>query len=251
MRDARGIPKNEIATGRDPDPPAPMASPGQRQPRKRWSEHEVSQLRACCEANLSDPEIARRLKRTERAVRTMILRLGGQPLREATRPWTDGECDLIRQMHAAGANWAAIAAALPGRTPLAIYRKLGHLVGAAPFAARRRVRPPAAAAPAAPKAGPPPAVPVAANQPGRPPWRPQVIPGAARTLASIDTMVRWLRSRDFMVLKGPFGWRVDQHELKTDLALVDFVNVRRMRLRLPVFVLATPKHEADAFDIAG
>ena len=73
--------------------------------------------------------------------------------------------------------------------------------------------------------------------------------GIPRTPASVDTMVRWLLSRDFVVLKKKNGWRVDQHELPSDLALVDFVNVRRERLRMSIFMLAVSEPEPNAFDI--
>ena len=48
-------------------------------------------------------------------------------------------------------------------------------------------------------------------------------------------MIRWLRSRDFMVLHRPSGWQVDRHVLEDEPALLEFVNTRRARLALPPF----------------
>ena len=55
-------------------------------------------------------------------------------------------------------------------------------------------------------------------------------------LASVDELVRWLRSRDFMVLHLAQGWQVDRHVLDDEAALLEFVNVRRNRLNLPPFI---------------
>lgn len=287
MRDAGGISESDVSTDRRADDAPPQ--PATIRSCKRWSKQEMSQLKALYDQTLSDDEIAKRLNRSRRAVRTMILRLGGEHIREATRAWTDSECELVLSMHANGASCATIAIAMPERTELAIFRKLSHMVGAAPFAAARKRRltqapapepPPAVAEPPAAKAeapsiaetpaakaeGPvpePSGIRVAANEPGLPPWQCRPASGVARTLATVDAMVRWLRSRDFVVLKKKSGWRVDQHDLKTDLALVDFVNIRRERLRLPVFILAASEPEPDnlldtrnivfdlALDIAG
>ena len=237
---------------------------------ERWSGEQLSQLKALVAEGLAEDEIATRLGRTRRAVRTMQLRLGGPHLREAPQPWTEAECRLAREMHAREASCAEIAAALPGRTELAVFRKLRHLVGAAPFAAtrltrRRPARPKDAEAPEAPPPqaespalvlpqmgeAPPPPLPVAANQPGAPPWQSLLAQRLLATPASIDAMVRWLRSRDYVVLKTKSGWRVDHHDLMDDHALAEFVNVRRVRLRMPVFILVEAAKDAHAFDIAG
>ena len=55
-------------------------------------------------------------------------------------------------------------------------------------------------------------------------------------IASTDEMIRWLRSRDFMVLHHPSGWQVDRHVLDDEAALLEFVNTRRLRLNPPPFV---------------
>ena len=62
----------------------------------------------------------------------------------------------------------------------------------------------------------------------------------------VDAMVRWLRSRDFMVLHLPTGWQVDHRVLVTDGALLEFVNIRRGWLRLPPFILVETAGEAVA-----
>ncbi len=233
---------------------------------RRWSDDELSQLWRCIELGLPDEEIATELNRSHRAVRTMILRLKGRLIRSATLAWTDEECQLALAMQAKGASCAEIAAALPSRTELAVFRKLRLLVGAAPFAESRRSRHSAAAAnpasvAAAVESAPPPepvtafapARPVAANESGRPPWIAQPAPPACvePILATVDTMVRWLRSRDFMVLRKAASWQVDQHHLHSDIALTEFVNVRRARLRMPPFSLSSPERVERAFGIAG
>ena len=53
--------------------------------------------------------------------------------------------------------------------------------------------------------------------------------------ATLDDMVRWLRSRDFIVLRKDDGWRIDHHPAMDDEALVAFVNLRRARLHLAPF----------------
>ena len=209
-----------------PTPPSPEQT--RRPPRLPWSEQELEALRELSAQSLEEAEIARRLGRTTRAVRTMILRSVGKRRRDAFRPWTDGELETAKRLHAAGALCAVIAQALPGRTPVAVFRKLCRLVGPAPSADAKRSwrqskrlavpQPPAPEAIRAPTPKPPPA-PVA---------------------ASLDTLVRWLRSRDFMVLRKGEGWRIDHHQLADDDALVAFVNLRRTRLHLAPFVLAEP-----------
>ncbi|MEI6557887.1 MAG: hypothetical protein WCO00_05715 [Rhodospirillaceae bacterium] len=202
-----------------------------REPRYPWSEQELSTLQQLSDQGLTDDEIARRLGRTPRAVRTMILRVGGKRLREPSRPWSDQELETAIRLHASGAMCAAIADVLPGRTPVAVFRKLCRLVGPAPSAIAKRSRRPkkrpadmakAAAAPIPIRIRTPPPAPTPPSEP---------IP------ATTDAMVRWLRSRDFMVLHRDEGWRIDHHHLNDDDALVEFVNLRRARLHLPPFVL--------------
>ena len=222
------------------DHPAPSVQPAdppghgskQRPPRFPWSEQDLDRLRALCEQSLDDAEIARRLDRTPRAVRTMILRLGGRRLRDASRPWSDHELETAIKLHASGVICAQIAKSLPGRTPVAVFRKLCRLVGPAPSAEAKRSwragkRP--VEQPKAPEAPIRIATPRIAPAAPRPPHQP--IP------ASLEAMVRWLRSRDFMVLRKDEGWRIDQHHLCDDDALVAFTNLRRARLHLPPFVL--------------
>ena len=220
-----------------------------------WSDQDLATLRRLCDQKLDDEEIASRLGRTPRAVRTMILRLGGQRLRDAFRPWSDLELETAAQLHAAGAICAVIAQSLPGRTPVAVFRKLCRLVGPAPSAEAKRswraakrerkaptpgdIAKPAEAAirigaPAALAPSPAPRLATSARPPApQPPQQP--IP------APLDAMVRWLRSRDFVVLRKDDGWRIDHHHLRDDDALVAFVNLRRARLHLPPFALAEPR----------
>ncbi len=206
-----------------------------RPPRLPWSEQELEALRRLTGENLGDDEIAARLGRTQRAVRTMILRQGGQRLREASRPWSKAELETAARLHASGAICAIIAKALPGRTPIAIFRKLCRVVGPAPSAeAKRSWR--------AAKSSKTTAEEAAGNSLIRvrhplPPPRPPQQPIAA----TLDAMVCWLRSRDYMVLRRNEGWQVDHHHLSDDEALVVFVNLRRVRLHLPSFVPVEPR----------
>lgn len=241
-------------------PPHQQTARERRARRYPWSDQDLEALRRLCEQQLDDDEIASRLGRTPRAVRTMILRLGGQRLRDPFRPWTEAELETAVRLHTAGAICAVIAQSLPGRTPVAVFRKLCRLVGPAPSseakrswrAAKRQRKPAEIAAPAGaavridvaaspvtasalPAAPPPPRVATPAAPPPAP--RPPLLP----IPAPLDAMVRWLRSRDFVVLRNADGWRIDHHRLRDDDALVAFVNLRRARLHLPPFALAEPR----------
>ncbi len=225
------------------DQPAPA---GPRQPRPSWSSQDLAQLHQFCDQGLSDDDIAQYLGRTRRAVRTMILRVGGRRLREAPRPWSDAELETILRLNAAKMSCGAIAALLPGRTSLAVFRKLCRLVGPAPSAAAKRVRK-ARTQTGAPVRAPLPTVtpptvtnegviPIRIHHPAPPPE-----PPPSPVPATIEAIVRWLRSRDFVVLHKDDGWRVDQHHLSDDDAFLMFVNTRRLRLRLPLFALEETK----------
>ena len=109
-----------------------------RPPRLPWSEQDLEALQRLCDDGLDDSEIANRLGRTQRAVRTMILRVGGKRLRDPFRPWSEAELETVKRMHAAGAICAVIAEALPGRTAVAVFRKLCRLVGPAPSTEAKR-----------------------------------------------------------------------------------------------------------------
>ena len=225
--------------------------------RATWTEQERVRLRALYEEHHPVAEIAELMNRTVRAVGTMVLRLGLNQ-HKAPPSWTVEECNNLLRLHAQGISWAAIAAALPERSAVAIYRKLRHLVGPAPFS----VEPSSPAS--APEIPPQTSVPqLSATQgPVQAPSNdePPKAAGLARltlvakaeaprpvvvrpeptppVVASAEAMVRWLRSRDFMVIRQGSGWRVDQCELADDSALLEFANIRRARLRLPVFLLS-------------
>ena len=208
-----------------------------RTPRHPWTERDRSRLRVLCEQNLPSSDIAKLLGRTLRAVDAMSQRMG-LCRHEAARPWTESECATILRLHAEGATWAGIVDAVPGRSAIAVFRKLSHLVGPAPFKLAGHamvpatpVRPPSERQIVAERQA------VAERQSRSlrlrpaPPLPPPAVP------ASLDAMVRWLRSRDFVVLRLESGWRVDHHVLATTEALVEFVNIRRGRIRLPPFSL--------------
>ncbi len=235
-----------------------------RAPRNPWSERERVVLRTLCEQSLPSSDIAKVLGRTQRAVDAMSLRLGIRR-HEQLRPWTDDECALVLRLHAEGRSWAVIADAMPDRSAIAVFRKLRHLVGPAPFKASCAVRPlPPALEPGSepepePESEPEPiteALAEAMAQPivgptaepaGKPPPprpvqpRPTPPPLAPAVVAvCVSAMVRWLRSRDFMVLHLEPGWRVDHRVLASTEALLEFVNVRRHWLHLPPFMLVEP-----------
>ena len=205
---------------------------GGRTPRHPWTEGDRGRLRALCDQNLPSSEIARMLGRTQRAVDAMSLRMGIHR-HESIRPWSQEECALILRLHADGASWAAIAEAVPGRSAIAVFRKLSHLVGPAPFKAVCPAKPVVFAQPQARLSRP--------RSP--PPEMPVAVP------VRVDAMVRWLRSRDFMVLHSDAGWRVDHRTLATTGALLEFVNTLRGWLRLPPFVLLDAEEEAETLPV--
>ena len=127
---------------------------------------------------------------------------------------------------------------MPGRSAIAIFRKLSHLLGPAPFKCRPEPARPVAPLAAVVACPPPPRVRLPAPPP--PPVPIQV---------GVDALVCWLRSRDFMVVRQEGGWRVDHRRLGSTEALLEFTNVRRSWLRLPPFVLMETG-EDDLADIA-
>ncbi len=207
----------------------------ERTPRHPWTERDRIRLRAMCEEKLPSSDIAQRLGRTQRAVDAMSLRMGIRR-HDTVRPWTEGECALLLRLHGEGASWAAIAEALPERSAIAVFRKLSHLVGPAPFKTVGQGKPEAAVA------APPTAERLIQFVPPRPPEPPPAVP------VTVEAIVRWLRSRDFMVLhlEAQAGWRVDHRMLTSTEALLDFVNIRRSWLRLPPFELVATAPEASA-----
>ena len=205
---------------------------GARSPRHPWTEGDRARLRQLCDQNLPSSEIARMLGRTLRAVDAMSLRMGIHR-HDSIRPWSQEECALILRLHADGASWAAIAGAVPGRSAIAVFRKLSHLVGPAPFKAGCQAKPAVFSQPQARLSRP--------RSP--PPEMPVAVP------VRVDAMVRWLRSRDFMVLHSDAGWRVDHRTLATTGALLEFVNTRRGWLRLPPFVLLDAEEEVETLPV--
>ena len=136
--------------------------------------------------------------------------------RDPARPWIEAERQLILALHANGANWAAIAEAVPERSAIAIFRKLSHLLGPAPFKSRPEPEP--LAAPPLRRVSPLPTAP-------------------SPVRVGVVALVCWLRSRDFMVVRQKGGWGVDHHRLGSAETLLEFTNIRRSRLRLPPFAL--------------
>lgn len=159
-------------------------------------------------------------------------------------PWTSEELQMLTTLDAQGASPAEIAGRMPGRTVAAVRIKLRSL---AARSARTKAREAAAVAPAAPamvsaEARPVPAVaalPASPPAPIRPRIAMEAAPQPAVVAATLTEMERWLRSRDYMVLHNGTGWVVDRQVLANEAAFIEFVNVRRQRLHLPLFVKST------------
>jgi hypothetical protein len=192
-------------------------------------------------------EIAEATGHPRSSVADKLRRLNVKSLR-FRRPWSEEECQVVLTLHGGGASLGAIAQALPRRSADAIQQKLQELYGPAPFRSTKRngLPPvPMATSTSTSTAAPAATMITAANMPPLAPAR-----GAVRLMhererqhakppviaASTDEMVRWLRSRDFMVLHQSPGWQVDHHRLEDEGALLEFVNLRRLRLSLPPFV---------------
>lgn len=153
------------------------------------------------------------------------------------RGWSAQERHTLRTLHAAGADLDHIAAALPARSLVAIRLKLRDL--------SCRITPLAAVSThmssSAPELAPPPTA-MPAPSPVRRLVASRHAPAgltAPRTScipASFQEMERWLRTRDYMVVRQGAGWVVDRHVLDTENAFLAFVNDRRRRFNLPVFM---------------
>lgn len=209
-----------------------------------WTTEDLELLNRMLDEGRSLRQIAEATGHPRSSVADKLRRLSITSLR-FRRPWTAEERDAVLALHGAGANLAAIAEAMPSRSLDAIQQKLQELVGPAPFRTAQRqrlgvvlvarsenppeLRPPASAVRSMGSAQPPPArsaIRLIRERRAAPP---------AFIVASTDEMIRWLRSRDFMVLHRPTGWQVDRHALEDEAALLDFVNTRRARLNLPPF----------------
>ena len=191
-----------------------------------WTAEDLDLLSRLLDEGHSLREIAEATGHPRSSVADKLRRLSITS-RRFRRPWTDRERDTVLALHREGAGLSAIAAALPGRSLDAIQQKLQELVGPSPFRSARHRRPVPA-----PVAAPRPVVSVRVAAPP---------PQPAAVVAGTDDMIRWLRSRDFMVLHRPDGWQVDRHVLDDEMALLEFVNTRRVRLNLPPFV--TPRSQ--------
>ena len=237
-----------------------------RETARPWTSGQLRILQQMLDDGCSLKEIADTTGHPRSSVADKLRRLNIQSSR-FRRPWTDEERDQVVALHAAGASLAAIAEAVPSRSIDAVQQKLQELVGPAPFrsAQRSQTTPgvggqgesiPAEPAPAEPVTVPLiPTLRVTSVLTLVPSPAPALVPpslSSARTsvrlirerrevkpafvMASVDEMVRWLRSRDFMVLYRTPGWQVDRHVLEDEGALLDFVNTRRRRLNLAPFV---------------
>jgi len=209
-----------------------------------WTPDDLETLNRMLDEGRSLRQIAEATGHPRSSVADKLRRLSITSLR-FRRPWTAEERDAVLALHASGAGLAAIAEAMPSRSLDAIQQKLQELVGPAPFrtAQRQRLgavllarsenppmpRPPSPAIRAAGTAQPSPARSAIRLIRERRAAQPAFI------VASTDEMIRWLRSRDFMVLHRPSGWQVDRHVLDDEAALLEFVNTRRVRLNLPPF----------------
>ncbi|MEI6558971.1 MAG: hypothetical protein WCO00_11240 [Rhodospirillaceae bacterium] len=210
-----------------------------------WTPAELRLLKRMLDEGGSLRQIAEATGHPRSSVADKLRRLSITSLR-FRKPWTEPEREIVLRLHAAGASLATIAEAVPSRSIDAIQQKLQELVGPAPFRTAQRQRLSAAVASRAvklPLTRPQPAIRSSGTlqpSPARAAVRLIRERGQARAAlppapASTDEMIRWLRSRDFMVLHQPQGWQVDRHLLLDESALLDFVNVRRSRINLPPF----------------
>ena len=208
-----------------------------------WTPEDLEALNRMLDEGRSLREIAEATGHPRSSVADKLRRLSITSQR-FRRPWSERERESVLALHRAGAGLAAIAEAMPNRSLDAIQQKLQELVGPSPFRAAQRQRlgeSPAvrSEAPPAPPRPPSPAIRSSAQpSPARAAARlirERRQPQPAFILASTDEMIRWLRSRDFMVLHRSTGWQVDRHVLDDEAALLEFVNTRRVRLNLPPF----------------
>ncbi len=223
-----------------------------------WTACQLQMLERLVAEGCSLQEVAKAIGHPRASVADKLRQLKIKSMR-SRRPWSDKECGVLLELHATGASIKAIVVALSGRSADAVQQKLYDLVGPSPFRTTDRKMRLAQNMPKAPEA---PAV-AALVQGGavreQPPTamlvqscRPSItlvrhLPNAppAPVPASVDDIIRWLRSRDYMVLHSPNGWRVDRSDLKTSLALFEFTNTRRTWLSLPPFVMIETAAQTD------
>ena len=146
--------------------------------------------------------------------------------------WSQPEIDTIVSMFAAGASSVEIAAAFGNRTANGVASKVTRLFGRGPFESPdRKALVDAYNASRAP-------TPVTTVRIRIPPPPPK--PKPAPVTADVETIIRWLRSRDYMVLGAASGgWRVDHHQISTVAELLEFANVRRARMELGPFRISS------------
>ena len=244
-----GVPNSEIAArlGRTVEAVSNMARRlglRRRPPARPWAAEQLRLLETMIEGGCSLLQIANATSHPRPSVADK-LRQAGFRSRLHRRHWSDGECGLVRELHAAGASLTDIVRAMPSRSSDAIEQKLRELAGAAPFRSIKsrsrqvpseqgtELAPPVPLQPAASSERPltvaavpcRTAEPVAKHRNGSP----------TAVAASVDDIVRWLRSRDYIVLQQSDGWRVDRQHLGSEADLVEFANIRRARLSQPPF----------------
>ena len=212
-----------------------------------WTDAQLTTLERLLESGCSLKQIAESTGHPRSSVADKLRRLKVKS-RRFRQPWTDEERQTVLKLHAAGASLSAIAEAVPARSLDAVQQKLQELIGPAPFRSNQRARMATAVAvkakaerPAPPRPPAPVVKSTLAIQPS--PARAAVLlirerREAQPITASTDDMIRWLRSRDFMVIHRTPGWQVDRHQLADEQELLDFVNTRRLRLNLPQFTRA-------------
>ena len=218
-----------------------------------WTDDQLRILEHMLETGCSLKQIAESTGHPRSSVADKLRRLNVKSLR-FRRPWTEEERRIVLTLHGDGASLAAIADAVPSRSLDAVQQKLQELIGPAPFRSSQRSRLAAAVSTNArarterpPSRPPAPVVRsalIAQPSPGR--VAAHLIRDRLDTqpvIASTEDMIRWLRSRDFMVIQRPPGWQVDRHHLDDEQMLLEFVNVRRLRLNLPLFT----RHGSPSF----
>jgi hypothetical protein len=203
--------------------------------RQPWSQEELKKVQALYEAggNLAALRTALPGRSTDAIQQKLQELVGRAPFRSARRgqPQPEAAAETAAEAPPPASTLPAPTAAESANTEKPLLPP--SPVQAAPETPGGERSMPAASIPAA-AATPPPSPPL----PRRPRFTLVSPPAPIAVPGSTEEMIRWLRSRDFMVVHHCSGWKVDHHLLGDEPALREFVNTRRLRLNLPPFMHA-------------
>lgn len=186
-----------------------------------WTEMQIDTLKELLDLGLSLGVIAEQIGHPRASVADKMrqLNLTSGKFRQ---PWSAEELRNMDALYAQGLPACEIAARLPGRSAHAVRLKLEKRLRQRSGASVRTFSAADGAIRLSGRSNKARANGVAAR-----------LPVAIPT--SVAEMERWLRTRDYIVLHRAGGWIVDRHVLANEDALLEFVNVRRLRLNLPPF----------------